>query len=243
MDKQKNNLSLLIGVPGILVQVLGFAAGPILAPTLSINTDFAVLLGLGVSLIGTVMLIAGMCIYASAKEQSPWWGLMGLLGIIGLIVLSVLPDKHLEKQRRLQVQQDISAPPQPSDATFHCLTCNYVLNGTQGSACPECGRPFDPQNLSTVRIDNPNFSPKAPWTSRWSLMFGIMGLLASCIPLLGLLFPIGGVVCGHAAYYSIKRSRDRLTGKGVALAGLIVSYIALASSLFFQGLFIVAILG
>jgi competence protein ComGC len=65
----------------------------------------------------------------------------------------------------------------------------------------------------------------------WSLVLGIIGslLLVVCI---GPLFAIPGVICGHMAYSRIKRSGGTLAGEGMALAGLITSYISIGMSIF-----------
>jgi hypothetical protein len=61
----------------------------------------------------------------------------------------------------------------------------------------------------------------------WSLVLGILGLvfLVLCI---GPLFAIPAVICGHIAYGRIKRSAGAIGGEGLALAGLITGYIAIA---------------
>ena len=34
---------------------------------------------------------------------------------------------------------------------MHCIDCDYALKKLESNRCPECGRPFDPQNPSTYR--------------------------------------------------------------------------------------------
>jgi competence protein ComGC len=63
-------------------------------------------------------------------------------------------------------------------------------------------------------------SPKAIW----SLVLGILGL--TC---LGCIAGVPAVICGHMALSSIKKSAGLLTGDGMALAGLIMGYLSLAS--------------
>jgi hypothetical protein len=91
MKKKENNISLLLGVPGLILQIAGYfvtsAAQQQGAPTL---------IGNGLTLVGTILLISGLCFYAIAKGRSPLWGLMGLLSCIGLLVLAVLKDKSNE---------------------------------------------------------------------------------------------------------------------------------------------------
>ena len=88
MDKELNKKSLMLGIPGILLQIVGRVI-------MTTQGEGAMsLVGVVVALVGTVMLIAGLSWYARAKGHSGWWGLMGLLSIIGLIILAVLPDKR-----------------------------------------------------------------------------------------------------------------------------------------------------
>jgi hypothetical protein len=78
MIKKYNNLSLLLGAPGLVLQILGSTSGQ---PP--------------ISLLGSLLLIAGLAFYAKAKGQHPAWCAFGLLSIIGVIVLACLKDKTL----------------------------------------------------------------------------------------------------------------------------------------------------
>jgi competence protein ComGC len=73
--------------------------------------------------------------------------------------------------------------------------------------------------------------PKTPALAVWSLVLGILGLLLLLV-CIGPLFAIPGVVCGHMAYSRIKRSSGALAGEGMALAGLITSYISIGMAIF-----------
>lgn len=56
----------------------------------------------------------------------------------------------------------------------------------------------------------------------WSLVLGILSL--TCF---GLLSGIPAIICGHIARSEIKKSKGRLEGEGMALAGLITGYIGI----------------
>jgi hypothetical protein len=84
MIARYNNLSLALGIPGILLQI----GGNVVART---NPENATL-GTVALVAGTVLLIAGLAMYAKAKGRSPLSGLMGFLSCIGLIVLALLKD-------------------------------------------------------------------------------------------------------------------------------------------------------
>lgn len=86
MIKRHNNISLALGVPGIILQIVG----QVIAQA-NQETDVG-LLGVLVLLVGTALLIAGLAHYAIAKGRSGWWGLCGFLSLIGLIILALLKD-------------------------------------------------------------------------------------------------------------------------------------------------------
>ncbi len=85
--KKYNRFSLLLGVPGILLQLFPSVLGA--APNSTAAT--------GTYCLGVGLLIVGLAYYAKSKNRSGWWGLMGLLSIVGLIVLAILKDRSLAK--------------------------------------------------------------------------------------------------------------------------------------------------
>jgi competence protein ComGC len=76
---------------------------------------------------------------------------------------------------------------------------------------------------------SPTFSsgPETSGLAIWSLVLGILGLVLSVI-LIGPLFAIPAVICGHLAYSRIGRSGGTLTGGGLAIGGLITGYLSFA---------------
>jgi hypothetical protein len=42
--------------------------------------------------------------------------------------------------------------PLPDDSNARCLSCGYLLRGLTENRCPECGRPFDPNDPRTVNL-------------------------------------------------------------------------------------------
>ena len=52
-----------------------------------------------------------------------------------------------------------------SHATKYCLGCSYVLDGLPEDRCPECARPFDPQDPRTFR------RTCSPHAGRWKVFF------------------------------------------------------------------------
>jgi hypothetical protein len=82
--------------------------------------------------------------------------------------------------------------------------------------------------------------PAVTATSGWAIASLIMALLGSqVIPIIG---PIVGAIFGHIALYQIGRAQGRLTGRGLAIAGIALGYTLAAiylltyGYLFFYGL-------
>jgi hypothetical protein len=97
MIAKYNRKSLVLGIPGLLLQVgCIFTANLITAKARSGGATppdaLALFLAAG-SLVGAVLLIIGLGFYAKAKGYSAVLGLLGLLSCIGLLILAVLPDK------------------------------------------------------------------------------------------------------------------------------------------------------
>ncbi len=83
MIKKYNNISLAVGIPGLLLQVYGTV---IQMPILSI--------------VGGIVFIVGLSFYAKAKARHPAWGLLGLLSIVGMVVLAVVPDNSSDNSTK-----------------------------------------------------------------------------------------------------------------------------------------------
>lgn len=98
MIARYNNISLALGVPGLALQVVG----NVLWQQNRAN-PYA---GIGFTVAGTVLLIAGLAFYAKAKGRSEVWCLMGFLSIIGFIVLGCLEDLTTRRRRRSDDDDD-----------------------------------------------------------------------------------------------------------------------------------------
>jgi len=72
------------------------------------------------------------------------------------------------------------------------------------------------------------FQPKTSGLAIWSLVLGILSL--TCFSILS---AIPGVICGHKALSRISRANGSLSGKGMAIAGLVTGYIGIAWAIFF----------
>ena len=60
-----------------------------------------------------------------------------------------------------------------------------------------------------------------------SLVSSLFGCLIPFVPQLIPFVPLGGIICGHIARSDIRRSGGAQTGSGIALAGLIISYLTI----------------
>jgi hypothetical protein len=94
MINRYNNLSLLWGVPGLVLQFGGRLMQRSNTP-LSPSATFDVL-GPVLILAGTLALLIGFAYYAKAKGRSAWWSLFAFLSILGVLVLVWLKDKTEE---------------------------------------------------------------------------------------------------------------------------------------------------
>ncbi len=91
MDARLNKVSMLIGGPGIALQWGGFYAAEFMRDSSVIR------LGVVAELVGTVLLMVGLALFARAKARHPAWGLLGLLTIWGLIAFACIKDLHSEE--------------------------------------------------------------------------------------------------------------------------------------------------
>jgi hypothetical protein len=82
MIAKYNNISLLLGIPGLVIQMAG-----------AVKSNPALFV------IGTILLITGFSFYAKAKGRSPAWGLFGLLSWVGILILALLKEKPAQTKQ------------------------------------------------------------------------------------------------------------------------------------------------
>jgi hypothetical protein len=97
MIPEYNRKSLAFGIPGLLLQIgcqvaINLMATKAKAGGGALPADL-VFLFLAGALVGTILLITGLCYYAKGKGYSGVLGLLGLLSCLGLLILAILPDK------------------------------------------------------------------------------------------------------------------------------------------------------
>jgi hypothetical protein len=97
MIAKYNRKSLILGVPGLLLQFGCIFESNSIAANIKGTGPLPSIALIGFCevgiVVGGILLIIGLCFYAKAKGHSAVWGLFGLLSCIGLLVLALLPDK------------------------------------------------------------------------------------------------------------------------------------------------------
>lgn len=117
---------------------------------------------------------------------------------------------------------------QTDDNAAFCDSCGASLNAPppppQGQQqYQQYNQPGQQPNYQQSYQAPPDVPETSP-TAIWSLVLGILSLLCCC----GCFAGIPAVICGHIALNQISESDGKFTGRGLALSGLIVGYIAIA---------------
>jgi F0F1-type ATP synthase membrane subunit c/vacuolar-type H+-ATPase subunit K len=124
-----------------------------------------------------------------------------------------------------------------SDFRFACPNCGQRISGNttyQGTeiTCPACQKtltvPAPPKRAATAQPSAPDAATGQPGSGNLSTL-ALVSFVCSLALGIG---SIPGIVCGHLARARIRRNPS-LAGKGLATAGLIVSYSFLVLSLAF----------
>lgn len=94
MDARLTKQSLIIGGAGVVLQTAGYvwAVSQNRLFLSVVDYDKYPPIAGAMTVVGSIMLLAGLALYAQAKGRSRWWGLMGLFSIFGLFVLALLPN-------------------------------------------------------------------------------------------------------------------------------------------------------
>ena len=87
----------MIGLPGLVLQLGGYASLPSLAsndPGLSLEAHKWMPVASEAGLLtGTILFVAGVYYYAKAKGYHGALGFIGLFSWVGLLIIALLPDK------------------------------------------------------------------------------------------------------------------------------------------------------
>lgn len=103
-----------------------------------------------------------------------------------------------------------------------------------------------PKSDATPYASPQTYSGQPPYqgiipTDGLSIASLVCGILAVMTCWLGGLFGLPAVICGHMSLKKIKNSPTPVSGKGMAIAGLITGYLGIAMSLFIVVFFIIGI--
>ena len=112
---------------------------------------------------------------------------------------------------------------------FNCVHCKQPLQANLEHSgktiqCPRCkGALRIPAMTSTTA---PVYQPQNQISRTsvgaiWSFVLSLFSFIC-----LGPLTGIPAIICGHVAHSNIKRSQGTLTGDGLAIAGLVIGYLA-----------------
>ena len=114
VKKKENAKSLMLGISGLLLQI--GSGDSALREMSHIHALMFV--------VGTWLLIWGLCYYAEAKGRSGYWGFCGLLSIFGFIILALLRNDNQQTQLPEQegnegqlIASESTPEPEPIDST------------------------------------------------------------------------------------------------------------------------------
>ena len=139
---------------------------------------------------------------------------------------SMPDDATICPQCATPVQSVPTAPPPPqqapqSGATTPTSTSAW-LNVPQAQAQYQSQQAYPPQ----AQPYPGQFQPQTDGKATASLILGILSILC-----FGLFTGLPAIILGHISRGNIEQSRGRLTGSGMALAGLILGYVSIASTI------------
>lgn len=116
--------------------------------------------------------------------------------------------------------ESLEADLEAAGATIQCMHCNGSVR-VPSTAPPPSAPPAQ--------------SPPATSTSAGAVWSFVLALLSFFC--LGPLTGIPAIICGHVSLSNINRSMGRLTGRGLAIAGLVIGYVATAGWLLYLFIF------
>jgi DNA-directed RNA polymerase subunit RPC12/RpoP len=114
---------------------------------------------------------------------------------------------------------------------FNCAHCQQFLEARLEDAgatiqCPRCNGSLRVPAMTAATVADVPPPLRAAKTSAgaiWSFVLSLLSVLC-----FGPLTGIPAIICGHVAYSNINKSQGTLTGGGLAVAGLVIGYIATA---------------
>lgn len=105
-----------------------------------------------------------------------------------------------------------------------CTRCGNSIDN-QDKFCRACGAPSPgPTSPGPIGIQSPNITAGSAQTSPKAILSLVFGIFIFFFPL-----SLAAVILGHLSLSEIRRSAGRVTGEGLATAGLVLGYIGVAA--------------
>ena len=118
-----------------------------------------------------------------------------------------------------------------------CTTCG-ATNSEHAGKCFACGAEMNSTEVAAKVPAQPAtilLQQKTSSLAVVSLILGVVGMVGMCcIPVV---FSIAAIICGHIACSQINREPAALSGKGMAITGLILGYIGVVAGILYCLLF------
>lgn len=102
-----------------------------------------------------------------------------------------------------------------------CQRCGATMRDDV-AFCPNCGSSTQTSGLPAPGVAPVYTAPETDGKATASLVLGILSLFFS------ILTGIPAIILGHLSRSDVRKSSGRLTGEGMALAGLILGYLSIA---------------
>lgn len=134
----------------------------------------------------------------------------------------------------------------PSTLAWHEGLTEWVMvqqlvpAGAGGQPPAQLGSPYQVSSASQIPHAMVGHGPQSSTAAVWSLVLGIISLVFVLFFILIPFVAIPAIICGHVARKNVKLSQGRISGGGMALAGLILGYVGLvvfAAIVLFIGVF------
>ena len=121
-------------------------------------------------------------------------------------------------------------------STTYCTNCGAAI--ASGAFCTTCGTPASGEAADATPQASPSASNQTLNAARQPVAStNTLAIIALVTSLLGV--HLAGIICGHIALSQIKTTGE--SGRGLALAGLIIGYVGVVVVVLFVAFWIAAI--
>ncbi len=127
-------------------------------------------------------------------------------------------------------------------AVQRCPGCGQTISGTE-RFCPACGQQLQRYQDNLSPAINTTMPLVPAHNSRMAIASLICGVMTWILFFIPLLLAIPAVICGHLGHSAVKRGNGAVTGKGIALIGMVLGYAHLVLTVLAFCVLIVIVLG